>query len=122
MILSQINVNKIFKFCLYKKNEIKNGVTPLDTIIAKGIMMNVGFNPTRLEFYKKEITDMISQLSFQNGSFLKMCDAKNGQWTGLHADMEELLCLGVAIGKIEYDLPKNVWSALPGGMPFITIK
>lgn len=52
-----------------------------------------------------------------------MCLNKdNIQWTGSHQTMQELLLLGLAIEKIEYLLPKEMWSILPGGMPYIKIR
>ena len=36
--------------------------------------------------------------------------------------MQELLLLGLAIEKIEYLLPREMWSILPGGMPYIKIR
>jgi len=35
--------------------------------------------------------------------------------------MEQLVCLGIAIGRVGYNLPKENWDILPGGVPYIVI-
>ena len=35
--------------------------------------------------------------------------------------MEDLFCLGIAIGKVQYCLPRETWSLLPGGVPYLMI-
>jgi hypothetical protein len=35
--------------------------------------------------------------------------------------MEMLFCLGIGMGLAKWLLPKNMWSALPGGMPYVGI-
>jgi hypothetical protein len=56
-------------------------------------------------------------------SFLNACNDRNDDlWTGLHTVIEQLVCLGIAAGKISWLLPRNLWAALPGGMPYFVIK
>jgi hypothetical protein len=55
-------------------------------------------------------------------SFLNACVDKHGNHWGEHPSVEQLLVLGVAIGKIEYCLPREYWRALPGGVPYFMIK
>ena len=56
-------------------------------------------------------------------SFLDACMDKHGnQWTDFHQTMEQLVQLGIAIGEVEYCLPRDLWSALPGGVPFLVVK
>ena len=55
-------------------------------------------------------------------SFLNMCVDKDGnQWTGFHEIVDKLLMLGIAIGKMSFLLPKQMWSILPGGMPYVVV-
>ncbi len=35
--------------------------------------------------------------------------------------MEALVVLGIASGFVKYPMPREMWSALPGGMPYIVI-
>jgi hypothetical protein len=51
-----------------------------------------------------------------------MCqDKEDHQWTDFHQTMDELVCLGTAIGKLEYLMPREMWNVLPGGMPYIVV-
>jgi hypothetical protein len=55
-------------------------------------------------------------------SFLNACDDRHGtQWTGLHQRMGQLFVLGQAIGMVRPLLPREMWDALPGGMPYYQI-
>jgi len=55
-------------------------------------------------------------------SFLNMCIDKNGnQWADLHRTMDELVALGIATGKLSFLIPREMWSILPGGMPYLIV-
>lgn len=117
------DVNEIFLDCLYKDEETKKGEVPEGAIIVEGIIMKVGFNPERVEKNKNNIINILEQLhpTFNEGwTFLNMCIDKNdNEWTGSHKTMEQLLVLGLAIGKLEYCCDRDMWSILPGGMPYV---
>ena len=101
---------------------------PIDeTVIVEGIRASYGFNSKRLFAYKDEINSMLDDMNktFKEGwSFLNLSfDKNNVQWTGNHRAMEELMCLGMGIGRVHYcTTDRNFWSILPGGMPYIVIK
>lgn len=124
MELLSENVESIFLKCLFKDGENTD-----EAIIADGITAKMGFHPDRLKENESNIIDMLQQLpdSFQKSggggmSFLNACTDKNGnQWTGMHRMMESLFCLGMAIGKVEYCVPREYWGALPGGMPYLVV-
>jgi len=120
--LTSKNVMDTFMFCLFYKEEDTSNNVP-----AKGIQLFVGFHPERLKKKEQLITDMLNELpdSFRtNGdSFLNMCSSKNGQqWCDLHQIMEQLLLLGLAIGKIQYMKERDCWDNFEGGMPYIFVK
>ena len=117
-------VNAIFMDCLFKDGE--------DTskhIKAEGITRHVGFHPERLESHKAEITAMLEELpdEFKESggggmSFLNACNDKHGnQWTGLHQRMEQLFQLGIGVSKVKCLMPREMWGALPGGMPYYAV-
>jgi hypothetical protein len=124
MKLSAENVHHIFMDCLFNDDEEKK-----DPVVAEGITLSVGFNPVRLKKNEESIYGMLKELpaSFQKDSgggmsFLQACEDKDGnQWTGMHQTMQELFLLGLAAGKVQYCLPKELWSALPGGVPYLTV-
>lgn len=125
MKLTAENVKMIFFDCLFKKGELIE-----NPIKAEGIISTFGFHSKRVDKNKDEIYDMLKQLpsSFQKKSgggmsFLNACDDKDGnQWTGFHQTMEQLVVLGIAINKVKYNLPKEMWKAFPGGMPYFVIE
>ena len=124
MNLTAEKVNSTFLTCLFKKGE--NTETH---IIGDGVMKKVGFNPERLKENEPVIIEMLNDLpdSFKKDggggmSFLNMCqDKEDNQWTGFHQTMDELVCLGNAIGKLSFLMPKEMWSILPGGMPYLVV-
>lgn len=133
-VLNSELVNRVFLDCLYNNNEIKvddngNQIIPKDAVIVKGIVNKVGFNPERLNIYRKRVVEMLEELpdSFHSNkgggmSFLKMHEDKNGnQWTDSHKIMDELLCLGLGLNLMEFCIEdRDMWMALPGNMPYIT--
>lgn len=122
--LTSKDVEGIFQDCLFREGE--------DTskhIRAEGIRTNVGFHPSRLEGHREKIEEMLAELpnEFQQSggggwSFLNACNDKDGkQWTGLHQVMEQLVLLGIGIGKVKFQIPREMWKAFPGGMPYFVI-
>lgn len=124
MELKADRVEEIFMECLFKDGELTES-----HIKAEGILNTVGFHPERLEGHKPEIAAMLNELpeSFHRNtgggmSFLAACDDKHGnQWTGLHMRMDQLFQLGIAAGYAKSLLPREMWSRLPGGMPYYVV-
>ena len=118
-------VDSTFKACLFKDNE-----DTTDHIVAEGIVSTVGFHPGRIEENREVIHDMLAELpddfkaSGGGGySFLNAClDRHGNQWTGMHQKQEQLVQLGIAINEVEFILPRDMWPAFPGGMPYFTVK
>lgn len=123
-------VDTIFRKCLFRENEIgedgkPKGIKPIET---EGIMSSFCFHPDRIKEHREKIIEFLEVMpeQFSKGggwTFLNLCNTKDGkQWTGLHERMQQLVCLGIAIGKVSYNLPREMWSAFPGGMPYVQIK
>lgn len=118
------NLEKVFENCLFKEGEDTSNYK-----IGQGIMLKIKFHPERLKAAETEIAEMLDCLSDNfkanvggGWSFLQMCDDKEGnQWADLHNTMDKLVCLGTATGKMSFMLPRELWSTLPGGMPYIVI-
>jgi len=126
-------VSEIFMDCLWNEQErsmySEEELVRMSTQIPALVMGTVCFNPDRLVKHSEEITSMLSELSpnfFKNnggaGHFNQMpFTAKQEQW-GEHINAEELMCLGMGIGKVKYAIEDRLaWSAMPGGVPFIVV-
>ena len=128
-MLTAEKVEEIFMDCLFRKEEINKGIPIKEPIKVEGLVNTFGFHPDRVKKHKEEIKSLLRELPdqfFKNGgggwSFLNLCNTKDGeQWTGLHQRMEQLVCLGIAIGKVRYNLPRENWNILPGGVPYVSI-
>lgn len=124
MELTIENVEMAILDCLFKGGEDES-----KAVLAEGVIQQFDFHPERLNEWKDSIIEMLNQLpeTFRQNSgggwsFLQACYRKDGtQWTDFHKDMEELFCLGIAIGKVKSQLPKEMWQVLPGGVPYYVI-
>lgn len=124
-------IKEILIDCLFRDNEIDSDSKPknnIEPVIGYGIMGNVGFHPDRIENHRSEIIEMLNELPTEfhkdsggGWSFLNMVNDKNGIHWGEHQDAEHLMQLGTALGKVEVQLPREIWSALPGGVPYLCI-
>jgi len=126
MELTSENVRQTISNCLFKTPE--EAVNPK---IVQGIRAVYGFNPVALNAHKEDIYTMLCQLpeefineeKFGGSSFLNACVDKNGDlWTSEHAIVDDLLCLGLGIDKIQFCLDRIHWGHLPGGMPYFLVK
>lgn len=99
------------------------------TVQVEGIGGPTWFNADCLQAHKAEIEAMLDELpdefkesSGGGSSFLNACQDKHGNlWTGLHAIVEQLFLLGMGIGKVKPLFPREMWTYLPGGMPYYVI-
>lgn len=121
MKLNVLNVQKVIKDCLLKESEIKDNEPICDFVIGEGLINTFYFNTERLAQHDEDIVDMIDQLpEIEKGpSFLNLCITTEGVYWGEHRDIEQLVVLGIASGNLDYCLPKEMWSKLPGGMPMV---
>lgn len=101
---------------------------PGDAVVVEGVARNYAFHPARIEKNKPQIIQLIREVVpdvFLKGkgggfTFLNLCNDRNGeQWTDLHREMEALVCLGIAVGRAGYCLPRDLWAVFPGGVPYV---
>lgn len=125
-------LDEIFRDCLFTDSEIEallpQQVAEAATIV-EGLTSKFGLNPVRLKRHRLEIEAMIEQLpdifwAVRGGgqSFLKACIDRHGDHWGEHRNVEQLVVLGIAIGRMAYCAPREAWGLLPGGMPYVMIK
>ncbi len=122
-------VDEIMRACLFTADEVAQSPEPLEMLVIEGIAKTYGFHPGRISEYASRIGDLLAELPLAfrrthggGWSFLNACDDRDGnQWTGLHVEMEALFCLGIAAGKARWLVDRDMWSAFPGGMPYVVI-
>jgi len=128
--INEQEVEEAFRDCLFKQEELPaDGSPPEGTVIVEGIVNNFGFHPERLEQKCQQVVEWLKALPHQfrkkgggGWSFLNACNQEDGvQWTDYHQSMEQLFALGMGLGLIECQLPRAMWSILPGGMPYYAI-
>lgn len=128
MKLTATEVDRIFKDSLFRDEELVDGKPPVEPIIAEGIVSKFGFHPERLEGHRAEVVELLAQLpdgfNEETGggwSFLMAAEDREGNQWGEHTNMEQLFTLGMGLGRVKCQLPRDMWSALPGGMPYYVI-
>lgn len=121
-------VTKIFMDCLFKDDEIENGLPKCGSYeLANGVVHKIGFHPDRVKSYTTRIGEIINELpsEFITGggwTFLNLPTDKNGDlWTSFQKVADQLLCLAIATkqGRIMKDIPSDL---LPGGVPYVVFK
>ena len=104
MELTAANVDEVIKDCFYAEGSVTKETLPNDAIIAKGVVRTYVFDPVKIAKHKEAIASMLGALppefreSVGGGySFVEGCRTNvGGQWTGVHASIEALFCLGTA--------------------------
>jgi len=129
MKLTAENVNAVASRCLFTDDEMPNqNEAPEGAVMVDGIVCRYAFHPERLTASKREIASMLDCLedSFKTKggggmSFLNACMTKDGEHWGEHPTMGMLFALGIGAGLAFYTLPRELWTALPGSVPYVTI-
>ena len=111
---------------LYNPEEVPDGKAPDDAVIVDGVMGKMGFHPQRLESHRHEVEEILREMpanfhkdSGGGWSFLNLCMDKNGNQWAEHMNMNELCVLAIGLKLGKWLLPRDLWSALPGGMPYV---
>jgi hypothetical protein len=125
-ILSPDAVFRIWNACFF----VDAMDRPEDLVRVDGIITSVPFSRTRVGNHAAEIKVLLLELPEQfrrsaggGWTFLNACTDRRGRfWTGEHTAMEQLVLLGVAAGLVSWTLPRDLWSILPGGMPYLRVE
>lgn len=116
-------VVELLRYCFFRKGESQE-----PNVMVEGITAHFGFHPGRLAEKRAEIAEQLAGLPgpFHQGrgdgwTFLNACvDDHERQW-GEQVTVEALMVLGIAAGLARYCLPRDMWDALPGGVPFFVV-
>lgn len=109
-------------------------------LIVEGVLRTFSFRPDRIEGHRAYIGAALAELphQFRSGelgggggwTFLNACgrhpytDDNAGRaelWTGLQSLVETLIALGIAAGKAHWLMPREFWSMMPGGVPYVVV-
>ena len=95
---------------------------------VEAIRRSFAFDPKTLEEHREEIAGLLAewpeefQLEGGGGwTFLDACLDRHGNHRGEHPAMEMPFALGIAVGLARRVFPRELWDALPGGMPFVQV-
>ena len=97
-------------------------------ISIMGIAHQFCFDSQKLNEHKSEIKELLYQLpdtflkdTGGGWSFLMACTDREGKQWGEHIHMEALFALGEACELCKSMFPRELWKALPGGVPYYII-
>lgn len=113
--------------CLYRAEEAPaGGPPPSDAVIVEGVTIVFGFHPGRLESKRADVVALLRRLPPEfrvepGQSFLNACMTADGEQWGEHANVQELLALAIGLKLARWTFPREVWHALPGGMPLVVL-
>jgi hypothetical protein len=119
-------VDEVIADCLYRPEEITEGKPPEDAVIVEGIVRKFAFHPGRLASHKDDVAAMCDELpdNFHKSAgggwtFLNLCMDKHGNQWGEQSNGEALVALAIGTEQGGYALPRDMWSVLPGGVPYV---
>ena len=122
-------VSSILNDCFFKDNEINDGKPKGDCIEVRGVVTHMGLHPGRVAENKTKIRKLLDQLPEKfheetggGFTFLNACQDNFGKQWGEQLDVDKLICLGLATKDVEFCMPRDMWKALPGGVPYFMIK
>lgn len=129
MTINATKLEEVLVSCLYKEGESIEGHIPV-----QGVMADFGFHPQRLEAARPYIIECLSNLpepffakserhpeGKDGWSFLNLCCTKDNNLWGQHRNCEQLCVLAIGLGLAHWTMPRDMWGAFPGGMPYFTV-
>ena len=102
---------------------------PENALKVPGITGYYLFDKRKLESHRKQIIEWLNELPDEfhkdkggGWSFLNACNTKDGvQWTDFHLRMEQLFAMAFGLELARFQLPREMWTMFPGGMPYIVV-
>lgn len=108
----------------------ENPTNPRLTTVAAWMFKHT-LSIRRLQEHREEIIRMLLSLhdDFRadsrggGGSVVMAMVRGNGKrWTDDPKDVEKLIALGLGVGLLTFPAPREQWSRLPGGLPYIRVE
>ena len=126
-------VDRIARDCTWPDAEVE-GLSDEEikakSVVAEGILHTYAFRPEKIAEHDPELRLMVGDLPSEfiaastggggGWSFLNLCMTADGeQWTGFHLMQERFLCLCIAAGIARILVPRELWEAMPGNVPYV---
>lgn len=131
--LTRERLREVVRSCLFDQSEIPpDGSDPPGTVIVEGVVSKFGFHAERLKAAKPKIVAMLAELpreffDTESGggggwSLINLPFRADGSQWGEQLDGDELFCLASGVGLASFCAPREFWSALPGGVPYVVFR
>ena len=121
-------IDVILRDCLFDDEELVEGMPVAEVSEGDGLTHTFAFHAQRLESHRERVTEILRELpdSFMADggggmSFLNMPFDKNDVQWGEQRNAASLLALATALKLAAFPMPRVLWSALPGSVPYVTI-
>ncbi len=99
-----------------------------ECVEIQGVMGTFRLQKRSLQEQSLTIKELLAQLPNEfyadeggGWSFLNMCTTANGSLWGQQRDVNNLIVLGLGLELVSFLMPRELWEALPGGMPYVQI-
>lgn len=123
-------VHDAFISCLFNDDEVPaDGSLPEAAVVVETFRGKVGLHRDRLASKREEIAAIVRRLepSFRRVgegaghgmSFMRLPFFADGEHWAEHPTCDELLGLAFGLGMGGFLMPRKMWGALPGGMPYL---
>lgn len=121
MDLTADNVRAVFDDSLAASGEVP-------TLRAHGLFNEFFFNPGRLEVHRSAVRSFLGKLSTRyyvdrggGHSAMAMGHRRDGEYWGGRPDVERLICVGLALGLVDFCLDRRLWHLFPAGLPYVRL-
>lgn len=122
--LNPLAVYAVVHYCMLDDVEPEDGAISVD-----GLTGQWWFHAQRINEKSEQIAELLRELPtpFHAGSgggwsFTKASNDRHGnEWTSRNQDMESLFALGIAAGLAKWLDDRDVWHAMPGGVPYVIV-
>lgn len=91
---------------------------------VRGAMLRLFLDKEKLETHRADVVSWLNELDpkFKEGwSLMQAVATKDGELWGEQRDADALFTLAQALGLAEPTMPRELWHALPGCMPYYTV-
>ncbi len=111
-----------------EEKDLLSWKNPPGFVLAQGVVSKFAFRKNNLEAHREDVASLLRCLPDEfhkdkggGWSFLNGCMDKDGVQWGEQRDVDTLICLGLALGLVSFPMPRDMWSVLPGGVPYFVV-